>query len=247
MLKVVVVGAALGTLLLVAGWGPSRHDPTATGSYNVPVNVHHKLKTYRAHSSPALVSEGKTLFNKNCTVCHQADGVGKTGFAPSLTNKEFLSIASKDFLYGTIRDGRPGTAMPSFAKQFSQKQLGAIVAYLRSHGTLPYRGAAVNAEPKAVGDPKLGQTWFQEICSSCHGPKGDGYAAGGSGTAIGMTGFLSKASDGFIRNTIKYGRSNTRMRGFHGALGLANLSDSEINDIIVYLRTIPESKLARTQ
>ena len=75
----------------------------------------------------------------------------------------------------------------------------------------------------------------------CHGPKGNGYSAGGTGTAIGKAGFLDKVTDGFIRTTIKEGRSNTRMRGFHGANGLANLGNREIDDIIVYLRTIPKS------
>ena len=69
---------------------------------------------------------------------------------------------------------------------------------------------------------------------------GDGYIAGGTGTAIGKAGFLNKASDGFIRPTIKYGRSNTRMLGFSGASGIANLSDKEIDDIIVYMRTLAQ-------
>ena len=37
--------------------------------------------------------EGKALFTQNCAVCHQADAIGKPGFAPSLTNKELLSIS----------------------------------------------------------------------------------------------------------------------------------------------------------
>ena len=35
---------------------------------------------------------------------------------------------------------------------------------------------------------------------------------------------------------IKKGRSNTRMLAFQGPAGLANLTDREIDDIIVYLR-----------
>ena len=49
---------------------------------------------------------------------------------------------------------------------------------------------------------------------------------------------FDKASDGFIRETIRHGRSNTRMRGFQGPAGLANLSDQEIDDIIIYLREL---------
>ena len=42
--------------------------------------------------------------------------------------------------------------------------------------------------------------------------------------------------------TIKDGRSNTRMRGFNGPDALANLNDQEIDDIIVYMRSLPNSQ-----
>ncbi len=184
-----------------------------------------------------LVKRGEQLFNQNCVFCHQPDAIGKPGVAPSLTNKEFLSIASDKFLMSTIRDGREGTGMPPFA-HLGRDGVQAIVAWLRSHEKLPNRSAEVDAQPDAHGDPRLGDRWYHQICATCHGPRGDGYAAGGTGTAIGKRGFLSKVSDGFIRETIKHGRSNTRMRGFQGADGLANLTDREIDDIIVYLRSL---------
>ncbi len=90
----------------------------------------------------------------------------------------------------------------------------------------------------AHGDPRLGKLWYDNICSTCHGLAGDGYEAGGTGTAIGLPGFLNKVSDGFIRETVKKGRSNTRMLAFQGPEGLADLSDREIDDIIVYLRAL---------
>ena len=62
----------------------------------------------------ATTAEGKQLFAQTCQVCHQADAIGKPGFAPSLTNKEFLSISSDKFIEATIRDGRIGTGMPPF-------------------------------------------------------------------------------------------------------------------------------------
>ena len=186
----------------------------------------------------AIVEKGNQLYSQNCSVCHQPDAIGKPGFAPSLTNKELLSISSDKFLLGTIRDGRAGTGMPPFA-HLGRKNAMAIVTYLRSHTELPNTAAEVDAQPAAQGDPRLGKLWFEQICSTCHGIKGDGYAAGGTGTAIGKAGFLSKASDGFIRTTIKEGRSNTRMLGFNGPKGLASLSDQEVNDIITYMRSLP--------
>ena len=189
-------------------------------------------------AEPAQIAEGERLYNQNCVFCHQPDAIGKPGFAPSLTNPELLATASDKFLMGTIRDGRPGTGMAPFA-HLGRKGATAVVAYLRSHSNEPNRSAEVDAEPAASGDPRLGKIWFDDICSTCHGVNGDGYLAGGTGTAIGTAGFLNKASDGFIRETIKRGRSNTRMLGFSGPSGLANLSDREIDDIIVYLRALP--------
>ncbi len=187
-----------------------------------------------------LVEKGRKLFKENCEVCHQADAIGKPGVAPSLTNPELLATASDKFFMATIRDGREDTGMPPFA-HLGRKNIRAIVAFLRAHETQKNRAAEIDAQPDAHGDPRLGKQWFNYICATCHGVKGDGYEAGGTGTAIGKPGFLSKVSDGFIRETIKKGRSNTRMRGFQGPDGLANLTDQEIDDIIVYLRSLGNS------
>lgn len=190
-----------------------------------------------SRKSPGYL-EGERLYNQNCVFCHQPDAIGKPGFAPSLTNPEFLAISSDKFLLGTVRDGRPGTGMPPFA-HLGRAQVTNIVTYLRAHSDGPNRAAQVDAQPSAKGDARLGRLWFEQICATCHGPKGDGYVAGGTGTAIGKAGFLNKVSDGFIRETIMKGRSNTRMLPFHGPESLANLSIREIDDIITYLRTVP--------
>ena len=184
-----------------------------------------------------LVSTGETLYNQNCIFCHQPDAIGKPGLAPSLTNPELLAISSDKFLMSTIRDGRQGTSMVPYA-HLGRNKIKAIVAYLRSHETLPQQSAEVDQQPDAHGDPRFGEQWFDQLCSTCHGVRGDGYLAGGSGTAIGKPGFLNKVSDGYIRETIKRGRSNTRMLPFQGPEGLANLTDTEIDDIITYMRTL---------
>jgi len=192
---------------------------------------------YAQSASKADLKKGQDLFNENCVVCHQADAIGKPGVAPSLTNPELLEISSDKLLMATIRDGRDDTGMPPFA-HLGRKNVQAIVAFLRDHAKKPNRAAEVDAQPDAHGDPRLGRQWYNYICSTCHGLAGDGYEAGGTGTAIGLPGFLDKVSDGFLRETIKKGRSNTRMIAFQGPEGLADLSNQEIDDIIVYLRGI---------
>ncbi len=184
------------------------------------------------------VNTGSELYTQNCVFCHQADAIGKPGTAPSLTNKELLSSASDAFFFDTIRDGRPGTGMPPFA-HLGEDKIKAIIAFLRDHTDQANLAAEIDAQPAAKGDPAHGEQLFELICSTCHGERGDGYASGGTGTAIGKLGFLSKVSDGFIRTTVKQGRSNTRMLGFQGPEGLANLNDQDIDDLIVYLRNLP--------
>ena len=195
------------------------------------------LATAQQPAAPEVVELGKKLYAQNCSVCHQADAIGIPGFAPSLANAEFLSVASDKFLLSTIRAGRPGTGMPPFA-HLGRDQGRAILAYLRSFSDQPNRSAEIDAQPVAHGDAAHGGMLYTQICSTCHGPEGDGYMAGGTGTAIGKVGTLAKVSDGFLRTTIKEGRSNTRMLGFSGPAAMADLTDQEIDDVIVYLRTL---------
>lgn len=217
--------------------GCSKEQDTSTTSSNNK-SVSDPLAGLPEKVDPALASAGKAAYEQNCVFCHQADAIGKPGFAPSLTNQEFLQVASDKFLMATIRDGRRGTGMPPFA-HLGRKDVEAIVSYLRSHAKLVNISAAVDAQPRSQGDERLGRFWFDSICSTCHGPNGDGYAAGGTGTAIGKASFLEKVSDGFIRETIKKGRSNTRMIGYSGPEAMANLADNDVDDIIAYLRTVP--------
>ena len=225
----------LGLFILLAGCSKQDQDNSAakTEKSKPTVKVEEVIKI-----DPALASAGKAVYEQNCIFCHQADAIGKPGFAPSLTNPEFLSVSSDKFLMSTIRDGRAGTGMPPFG-HLGRKDVEAIVAYLRDHAKLPNISAKVDAEPRSQGDERLGRFWFDSICATCHGPNGDGYIAGSTGTAIGKAGFLDKASDGFIRETIRNGRSNTRMIGFKGPAAMAALSDRDIDDVIAYLRTVP--------
>lgn len=237
--RILVLSILLLTALQAAC--SKENNSTDVGGYAAGSKPSESFKGVIVAVDKTQIKLGSDLYKQNCIFCHQADAIGKAGVAPSLTNKEFLSIASDAFLVGTIIEGRPGTGMPPFA-HLGKDKTAAIVSFLRSHPALPPRADKVDAQPEAHGDPRLGKTWYDQICSTCHGPNGDGYAAGGTGTAIGKIGFLSKASDGFIRTTIKEGRSNTRMRAFVGPAGLAALTDTEVDDIIVYLRSIPKSQ-----
>ena len=189
-----------------------------------------------------LVSKGKRLYERNCQRCHQIKGKGKPGTAPQIANDDFQSIASDEFLMATISKGRVPSGMPLFG-YIGKDNIKAVIAYVRTLSDAPNRAAEVNAQPKTKGKASAGKKIYDRICAECHGPKGEGYEAKpegkGKGTGIGRAGFLNVASDGFIRETIKNGRSNTEMKGFYGKKAETKLSLKEIDDVIAYLRTVP--------
>ena len=193
-------------------------------------------------ASPEASSEpdphkGEKIFQANCAACHQQDGEGIVGLAPSIRNRDFLAIASDDFIKQTIKEGRLGTAMVP-RPDLAEADLDHIIAFLRSLPVANPITVAVDPRRRITGNDVDGRTKFAQFCASCHGPNGEGYSAGGSGPGIGLSGFLNAASDDYIFQTLKYGRVGTPMKSFIGAKGVANLDETDVNDIIVYLRSL---------
>lgn len=164
------------------------------------------------------IHEGREAYNVNCASCHQPGAVGKVGFAPDIHNPDFLSIATDDFLRQTIREGRPGTAMAPW-KHLTEDQVTGIIAYLRAEGGSAVKPVRLDPNRRVPGEPSEGEPLFAAYCGSCHGPKGEGYIAGGAGPGIGLPGFLKAASDDFIVHTLEVGRRGTPMKSFKGAGG----------------------------
>lgn len=183
--------------------------------------------------------DGHALFDEHCAVCHGDNHAGGIGLP---LNPKVLNSVDDRYLRVTIRKGRPGRIMPSF-EFLSDAQVDALVAYLReqSEGKLP-RWTAV----RAPGDAARGRGLFVQHCVQCHGVDG----SGGEGTGVTLSrerafaimppalnneGFLAAASDEMIGYTIRNGRDGTPMEPFPPEV----LSDSDINDIVAYVRTFP--------
>jgi mono/diheme cytochrome c family protein len=90
---------------------------------------------------------GSALFTSYCAGCHGLAGHG--GIAPEIANPVFQSAASDEFIVATIRNGRRGTAMPSFqpqiagARMLSDADLGDLLAFIRTLGGA--RGGSLSA------------------------------------------------------------------------------------------------------
>ena len=78
-----------------------------------------------AEASPNDI-DGPTMFATLCGYCHQNGGRAE-GKGPKLAGTK----RSDDFIIERIRNGKPG-AMPAFGGTFSEGQIIAILAYIRT-------------------------------------------------------------------------------------------------------------------
>jgi mono/diheme cytochrome c family protein len=70
--------------------------------------------------------DGETMFATSCGFCHQSGGRAD-GRGPKLAGTK----RSDDFIAERVRKGKPG-AMPAYGSVFSESQIMAIVAYIRT-------------------------------------------------------------------------------------------------------------------
>lgn len=78
-------------------------------------------------------------------------------------------------------------------------------------------------------------TWLK-YCALCHGAEAKGYAADNAPSMVTST-FLASADDGFLKNSIVFGRPGTAMAPYGKPQG-GPLSDQEVADLIKYIRTL---------
>jgi mono/diheme cytochrome c family protein len=183
----------------------------------------------KAEPRKRLAGEGREIYGLYCASCHGREGEGGIGL--DLSTPDLLRVVDDRFLYRTIVEGRPATAMPAW-RHLTTEQLAAILSYLRSW----QQGEAINLQ-KALptGDYLAGEAHYAVSCQSCHGEKG----GGGLGPQISNPVFLSSVSDPQLFHWISRGRAGTAMKGFlPEEQGPTSLTRKQIVDVIAYLRFI---------
>lgn len=79
---------------------------------------------------PEVIAEGRKLFHTTgCIACHGNNARGAVG--PDLTDDVWLRKPSDEMIFGTIRNGRQGTAMSGFSDNISDEQIWKIITWLR--------------------------------------------------------------------------------------------------------------------
>jgi cytochrome c oxidase subunit 2 len=78
-----------------------------------------------------LMAKGETVYQKNCAVCHQANGQGVPPVFPALNGS---AIAQGDISQhiDIVLKGKAGTSMAAFGKQLSAVDLAAVITYERN-------------------------------------------------------------------------------------------------------------------
>lgn len=192
--------------------------------------------------------KGEELYQTNCSACHGDKGQGRGGpmgwftggggevtglIGNQLSNQTFLSMATDDYLRTSILEGRPDRPMIPWKGTLNDSQVNDIIAFFRTwQKDQPIK---ISSEP-VWGDPAAGKELFNSLCYECHGVNGKGTDLG---PALNNQGFLNVASDDFIKRTVMKGRAGTVMRPFMKGDPDANvdLDESQINDVVVYIRS----------
>lgn len=189
-----------------------------------------------------FANDGPTIYSAVCSACHAANGAGARypGLAPnpSITNPDFLALASDDFLFATIKSGRPGRPMLAWGERengLKDEEIRSVIAYIRALGG--GQQAVPDTKPQiwATGDAATGERLFSANCSGCHGKAG----VGGEGPALNNPAFQTAVTDTYLVGTITNGRRGTVMLGFaNGSPTRPVLTQGDIEAIVVYLRSL---------
>ncbi len=187
----------------------------------------------------APASDGDTLYQQNCAVCHGAHGDGGVGVPLNLP--DFLAVASDDYLRKTLHEGRPGRVMPAFPA-LDEQAVDAIIGHIRSWSEKP---APVYSDQALQGNAEHGSTLFATHCAACHGVHGQGGAGTGvtfsrprespvMAPALNNPGFQHSVSDAMLKATLLAGREGTPMP----AVGSLGLNDQDANDLVAWIREL---------
>ena len=117
----------------------------------------------RFPTSPALVAEGRSLYENGCSACHGMLLEGRTGMGPALSG---VGAGPMDFYLSTGRmplqnpRDEPERARPAYKRG----EINALIAFVTAIGGGP---PAPAADP-AAGDLAIGLHQFTENCAGCH-------------------------------------------------------------------------------
>ncbi len=126
--------------------------------------------------TPESREQGRSLFQTHCAYCHGARGEGGRGV--DLTTGVYRHGGSDAELYATIRNGIPGTEMPTV--RATNDEVWKMVSFVKSIGA----GGVVESAP---GDRVAGKAVYdgKGKCAACHSIGAEGGILGPNLAGVG--------------------------------------------------------------
>ncbi|PWB77340.1 MAG: hypothetical protein C3F07_02130 [Anaerolineales bacterium] len=136
MKRTMFIFVVLGVLVLSACGSPASNDSAsqAIGTLeSVPAEYAGRTNPLGSDAS----TNGAKVFQTNCETCHgpQGHGDGPVGQAldPKPKNLAGLqTVASDDYLFWRISEGKPGTSMVGWKGILTEEQIWQVIAFVRT-------------------------------------------------------------------------------------------------------------------
>ena len=184
------------------------------------------------HNSSKGEIRPAVLYHNYCSVCHGDKGDGRSRAQNSLNPPPFdftkpaAAQQTRERMIDAVKNGRAGTAMTPWKTQLTQKEIEAVVDYVRNT-FMPASSAADSSRGRAV---------YSKNCSVCHGEKGDGRSRAQNSmnpppldfTAPGASAVMTQQR---MITSVTFGRPDTAMAGFK-----TQLSKEDISAVVDYIR-----------
>ncbi|WP_158219913.1 cytochrome c [Ideonella sp. A 288] len=191
-----------------------------------------------AWAAPATPGSGKdsppsAVYHNYCSVCHGDKGDGQSRARGSLnppprdfTTAQALSELTRDRMIAAVKGGVPGTAMVGWRSQLDDKQIEAVVDYVRDR--------FMKASSQA--DASRGRQIYARTCSVCHGDRGTGSVWASSNLRPAPRDFSTPQAQAELTRdrmiaSVAAGRPGTAMTGF-----ATQLKAPEIEAVVDYIR-----------
>jgi mono/diheme cytochrome c family protein len=101
---------------------------------------------------PATGIRGDLLYHNYCSVCHGEHGDGRSrarnALVPPPRDFTTAQALSRDYMIAIVTNGKPGTAMVSWKTQLGEREVAAVVDYIRAAFVNP--GGAPPAAPQGI-------------------------------------------------------------------------------------------------
>ncbi len=179
------------------------------------------------------------VYLKNCSICHGDKGDAQTrarsGMRPKprdFTTAEAAMELTRERMIKSVTDGRPGTAMVGHKGRLSEKQIVALVDYIRTS----FMRVPVAAQGGATEAVSLGEKVYTKNCSVCHGDTGNTAYWAKNGLNPPPRDFTSPGAQSDLTrkrmiHSVTSGRPGTGMMPFN-----TRLSTKEIAAVVGFIR-----------